>query len=255
MGAFFIPKTGGRLIAPHHITQACRRTQDALLVATEKPSPKFDPGGGSASTAQEGAPTPAPIGIISAKRELADWLVDWCSLVRDGLEVVATYDLDEHSRLQWLGTGERAEYLANHDAGMDFLDEITVLTRQLESPYVPRRIKKYIGNYGGGAVYVREGQDAVELADGTTVPVAEIRDTNSDMILNRTGTALQVSRIIKAYFKFDLDPKKIKDAERYDRKKTEGVKLEHVRIDDGAYVYRVEDVLNRLFAKEISPKT
>src|SRR5699024_11732267 len=43
-----------------------------------------------------------------------------------------SYDLDEHSRLEWLGSGERAEYLASHDAGQDFLDEITVLTKQLE---------------------------------------------------------------------------------------------------------------------------
>ena len=241
------------MIAPHHITQACRRTQDALLIATEKPSPRPDNGGGGGSSIE--APLPLPVGLISAKRELADWLQDWCSLVRDGLQIVATYDLDEHSRLEWLGTGERAEFLAQHDAGMDFLDEITVLTRQLESPYLPRAGKKYIGNYGGGAVYVREGQDTVELADGTTVPVLEIRDTNTDIVLNKTGTALQVSRIIKAYFKFDVDPKKIKDAERYDRKKTGGDKLEHVRIDDGAYVYKVEDVLNRLCSKEISPKT
>ena len=241
------------MINPHHITQAVRRTQDALLIATEKPSPRPDNGSGGGSSIE--APLPLPVGLISAKRELADWLTDWCSLVRDGLEVVATYDLDEHSRLEWLGTGERAEYLAGHDAGMDFLEEITALTRQLESPYLNRPNRKYIGNYGGGAVLVKEGQDTVELADGTTVPVIDIRDTNTDMVLRKTGTALQVSRIIKAYFKFDLDPKKIKDAERYDRKKTGGTRLEHVRIDDGAYVYKVEDVLNRLFAKEISPKT
>ena len=240
-------------MTPHHITQAVRRTQDALLIATEKPSPKPQNGGGGGSSIE--APLPLPVTLISAKRELADWLVDWCSLVRDGLQIVATYDLDEHSRLEWLGTGERAEFLAGHEACLDFLDEITTLTRQLESPYLNRPNRKYIGNYGGGAVLVKEGQDTVELADGTTVPVIDIRDTNTDMVLNKTGTALQVSRIIKAYFKFDLDPKKIKDAERYDRKKSGGNKLEHVRMDDGAYVYKVEDVLNRLCSKEISPKT
>src|SRR5699024_4582980 len=119
----------------------------------------------------------------------------------------------------------------------------------------PRGFKTYIGNYGGGAVYVREGQDTVELADGTTVPVLEIRDTNTDIVLNKTGTALQVSRIIKAYFGIDIGPKKIKDAERYDRKKAEGGKLEHIRTDNGANVYKVEDVLNRLCLKHFSPKT
>ena len=234
-----------------HIFQACERAQQALLVAEHKPSPR---GQGGGSNAVE-PPMPLPVGLISAKRELRDMLLDWVGLVSEGLEVVAHCDPTEPSMLEWLGSGERAEYLAAHDAGMDYLDEIEGITRQLESPYLPRAGKKYIGNYGGGAVLVKEGQDTVELADGTTVPVIDIRDTNTDMVLRKTGTALQVSRIIKAYFKFDLDPKKIKDAERYDRKKTGGNKLEHVRIDDGAYVYKVEDVLNRLFAKEISPKT
>ena len=220
-------------------------------MAEHKPSPKGQ-GGGSNSVE---APLPLPVTLISAKRELADWLTDWCSLVRDGLDVVANYDLDEHSRLEWLGTGERAEYLAGHETAQDFLDELTAITRSLESPYLNRPNRKYIGNHGGGAVFIREGQRTVELADGTEVPVIDINNSNTDMVLSKTGTALQVSRIIKAYFKFDLDPKKIKDAERYDRKKTEGAKLEHVRIDDGAYIYKVEDVLNRLFAKEISPKT
>ena len=240
------------MISSHHIAQACERTLEALLLATEKPSPKLTGGGGGSSIEP---PMPLPAGIISAKRELRDMLLDWVGLVSEGLEVVAHCDPTEPSMLAWLGSGERADYLAAHDAGMDYLDELEGITRQLESPYQPRAGKKYIGNYGGGAVLVKEGQDTVELADGTTVPVIDIRDTNTDMVLRKTGTALQVSRIIKAYFKFDLDPKKIKDAERYDRKKSGGNKLEHVRIDDGAYVYKVEDVLNRLFAKEISPKT
>ena len=239
------------MIQAHHITQAVERAQQALNIAQEKPSPKGQ-GGGSSNVEP---PMPLPAGVISAKRELRDMLLDWVGLVSEGLAVVAHCDPTEASMLTWLGSGERADHLAAHEAAQDFLDELTEVTKQIEAPYAPRRFKTYIGNYGGGAVYVREGQDTAELADGTTVPVIDIRDTNTDMVLRKTGTALQVSRIIKAYFKFDLDPKKIKDAERYDRKKSGGNKLEHVRIDDGAYVYKVEDVLNRLCSKEISPKT
>ena len=234
------------MIAPNHITQACRRTQDALLIATEKPSPKFDPGGGSASTAQEGAPTPAPIGLISARRELADWLTDWCSLVRDGLEVVATYDLDEHSRLEWLGTGERAEFLAGHDAGMDFLDEITVLTKQLESPYLPRAGKKYLGRHGGGDVYVRDGQTEVTLENGETHRVASIRAFNASQMLEREGTASEVADIIKAFFGHDITPTRIHDTQKNDKRKKEGAKLEPLRTEGKKHIYRVWDVLNRL---------
>ena len=240
------------MIQAHHIAQACERTLQALLIATEKPSPKLSGGGGGSSIEP---PMPLPAGVISAKRELRDMLLDWVGLVSEGLAVVAHCDPTEPSMLAWLGSGERADYLAAHEAAQDFLEELTEVTKQLENPYIPRRTKTYLGDYGGGAVYVREGQRTVELPDGTTVPVMEIRDANTQIVLDRTGTALQVSRIIKAYFKFDIEPKKIKDAERYDRKKSGGNKLEHVRIDDGAYVYKVEDVLNRLCSKEISPKT
>src|SRR5699024_7078357 len=154
---------GGGMISAHHIAQACERTLQALLIATEKPSPKLSGGGGGSSIEQ---PMPLPAGVISAQRELADWLTDCCSHMLDGLEVVTTDDLDEHSRLQWLGSGERAEFLAGHDAGMDFLDELTVLTKQLESPYLPRAGKKYIGWHGGGDVYVRDGQTEVTLENG-----------------------------------------------------------------------------------------
>ena len=239
------------MISPHHITQAVERAQQALSIAQEKPSPKGQ-GGGSSNVEP---PMPLPAGVISAKRELRDMLLDWVGLVSEGLAVVAHCDPTEASMLTWLGSGERADHLAAHEAAQDFLDELTEVTKQIEAPYAPRRFKAYIGNYGGGAVYVREGQDTVELADGTTVPVLEIRDTNTDIVLNKTGTALQVSRIIKAYFGFDIEPKKIKDAERYDRKKAEGGKLEHIRTDNGAYVYKVEDVLNRLCLKHFSPKT
>ena len=232
------------MINPHHITQACRRTQDALLIATEKPSPKPQNGGGGGASIEP--PMPLPVSLISAKRELADWLVDWCSLVRDGLEVVATYDLDEHSRLEWLGTGERAEYLAGHDAGLDFLDEITVLTRQLESPYLPRAGKKYIGNYGGGAVYIREGQQTVELADGETHNVTDLKAYNAAHMLDMEGTASDVANIIKAFFGHDITPKQIANTRDKDQRRSNDDGLKSLRKEGNAHIYRVWDVLNRM---------
>ena len=229
---------------PHHITQACRRTQDALLIATEKPSPKPQNGGGGGSSIE--APLPLPVTLISAKRELADWLMDWCSLVRDGLQIVATYDLDEHSRLEWLGTGERAEFLAGHDAGMDFLEELTALTKQLENPYLPRAGKKYIGNYGGGAVYVRDGQQQVTLADGETHNVTDLKAYNAAHMLDMEGTASDIANIIKAFFGHDITPQRIIMAHKNDKRKQEGPKLESLRKDGNSHIYKVWDVLNRL---------
>ena len=230
------------MISPHHITQAVERTQQALIVAEHKPSPKGQ--GGGSNTVE--APLPLPVGLISAKRELADWLTDWCSLVRDGLEVVATYDLDEHSRLEWLGTGERAEFLAGHDAGMDFLDEITVLTKQLESSYLPRAGKKCIGRHGGGDVYVRDGQTEVTLENGETHRVASIRAFNASQMLEREGTASEVADIIKAFFGHDITPTRIHDTQKNDKRKKEGAKLEPLRTEGKKHIYRVWDVLNRL---------
>lgn len=230
------------MIQAHHITQAVERTQQALIVAEHKPSPKGQ--GGGSNTVE--APTPLPVGLISAKRELADWLTDWCSLVRDGLEVVATYDLDEHSRLQWLGTGERAEYLAGHDAGMDFLDELTVLTKQLESPYLPRAGKKYIGWHGGGDVYVRDGQTEVTLENGETHRVASIRAFNASQMLEREGTASEVADIIKAFFGHNLTPKQIANTRDKDQRRSNDDGLKSLRKEGNAHIYRVWDVLNRM---------
>ena len=230
------------MISPHHITQAVERTQQALIVAEHKPSPKGQ--GGGSNTVE--APLPLPVGLISAKRELADWLTDWCSLVRDGLEVVATYDLDEHSRLQWLGTGERAEYLASHDAGQDFLDEITVLTKQLESPYLPRAGKKYIGWHGGGDVYVRDGQTEVTLENGETHRVASIRAFNASQMLEREGTASEVADIIKAFFGHDVTPKQIANTRDKDQRRSNDDGLKSLRKEGNAHIYRVWDVLNRM---------
>ena len=232
------------MINPHHITQACRRTQDALLIATEKPSPKPDNGGGGGSSIEP--PTPLPVTLISAKRELADWLMDWCSLVRDGLEVVATYDLDEHSRLEWLGTGERAEFLASHEAGMDFLEELTEVTKQLESPYLPRAGKKYLGYYGGGDVYIRDGQTEVTLANGETHNVTTIRAFNAANMLEREGTASEVSDIIKAFFGHDVTPKQIANTRDKDQRRSNDDGLKSLRKEGNAHIYRVWDVLNRM---------
>src|SRR5699024_1401232 len=230
------------MIAPHHIQQAVERTQQALIVAEHKPSPKGQ--GGGSNTVE--APLPLPVGLISAKRELADWLTDWCSLVRDGLGVVANYDLDEHSRLEWLGSGERAEYLAGHDAGMDFLDEITVLTKALENPYLPRAGKKYIGWHGGGDVYVRDGQTEVTLENGETHRVASIRAFNASQMLEREGTASEVADIVKAFFGHDVTPKQIANTRDKDQRRSNDDGLKSLRKEGNAHIYRVWDVLNRM---------
>ena len=243
------------MISPHHITQAVRRTQDALLIATEKPSPRPDNGGGGGSSVE--APMPLPVGLISAKRELADWLADWCSMVRDGLDVVANYDLDEHSRLQWLGTGERAEYLANHDAGMDFLDEITALTRQLEAPYLGRIEKTFLGLHKGEEVHIHKGQTLVELADGTTEHIESIKAWNRDHVRLAEGTAKEVSEMIWEFFGEYIKPRLIADTRNNDanpRTKREP-KLVSIRKDGRDHIYRVQDVLTRLSIENISEKS
>lgn len=240
------------MIEPRHIQQAIERALQALILATEKPSQKGDNIGGGGSITP---PLPLPVGIISAKRELRDILLLWTDLVSDGMDVVANCDPTESSMLAWLGGSERAGFLAAHDAGMDFLEELTLVTKAIEGAYLPRFGRKYLGHHGGGDVYVKEGQTEVTLADGTVERIETIRAFNANAMLMQEGTATEVAGIIKSYFGHTITPKQIKDTARYDKKKEAGIKLEHVRIDNGAYVYSVGDVLDRMVKKEISPKT
>ena len=129
---------------------------------------------------------------------------------------------------------------------MDFLEEITALTKQLENPYLPRAGKKYIGNYGGGAVYIREGQRTVELADGETHNVTDLKAYNAAHMLDMEGTASDVANIIETFFGHNITPQKITIAHRNDKTRKEGKRLEPTRKEGNSNIYRVWDVLNRL---------
>lgn len=193
---------------------------------------------------------PLPAGVISAKRELRDMLLDWVGMVSEGLEVVAHCDPTEHSMLAWLGSGERADYLAAHDAGMDYLDELEGITRQLESPYLPRAGKKYIGNHEGVALYAREGQATVELPTGDTVPIIEVKDAAADRLLTYEGNAEKVALIIETYFGHELKPKRITKAADNDKRNKKPNPLTPTQTVGRNHHYKVEDVLNRFFRKE-----
>ena len=240
------------MISAHHIAQACERTLEALLLATEKPSPKLTGGGGGSSIEP---PMPLPAGVISAKRELRDMLLDWVELVSEGLDVVAHCDPNESSMLGWLGSGERADYLAAHEAGMDYLDELEGITRKLESPYLPRAGKKYIGNYEGVALYAREGQKTVELPNGDTIPVIEAKDAAADHLLTYEGNAEKVALIIETYFGHELKPKRITKAADNDKRNSKPNPLTPTQTVGRNHHYKVEDVLNRFFRKEISARS
>ena len=236
------------MIQPHHITQAVERAQQALTIAQEKPSPKGQ-GGGSSNVEP---PMPLPAGVISAKRELRDMLLDWVGLVSEGLAVVAHCDPTEPSMLAWLGSGERADYLAAHEAAQDFLEEITEVTKQLEAPYLPRAGKKYLGYYGGGDVYVRDGQSTVELADGTVERVETIRTWAAHHVLEWTGTAQEVSKAIKDYFGHDITPVQIKKAQDNDKRRGREDGLVPVGQRGREYIYRLGSVLDRIKVKKNS---
>ena len=193
---------------------------------------------------------PLPAGVISAKRELRDLLGDWVALVSEGLEVVAHCDATEAAMLGWLGAGERADYLAGHEAGQDFIDELTELTKSLENPYLPRAGKKYWGNHDGQPIYIRDGQRDVKLDDGTTVPVTTLKDAAANKLLDYEGTAEQVALIINKYFGHEeLTARQITAAQRDDKRKKEGNKLEPVRTEGRNHIYTVFDVLKRLCQK------
>ena len=182
-------------------------------------------------------------------------LLDWVGLVSEGLEVVAHCDPTEPSMLAWLGSGERADYLAAHDAGMDYLDELEGITRKLESPYLPRAGKKYIGNHDGVALYAREGQKTVELPNGDTIPVIEAKDAAADRLLTYEGNAEKVALIIETYFGHELKPKRITKAADNDKRNNKPNPLTPTQTVGRNHHYKVEDVLNRFFRKEKSTRS
>src|SRR5699024_5151509 len=198
---------------------------------------------------------PLPAGVISAKRELRDLLLDWTALVSEGLAVVAHCDPTEPSMLAWLGSGERADYLAAHEAAQDFLEEITEVTKQLESPYLPRAGKKYIGNYKGAALYAREGQRTVELPSGDTIPVIEAKDAAALRLLDYEGTAEHNARIIQSYYEHELKTKSITTAADKDRQNNRTNPLTNTQTVGRNHHSKVEDVPDRLIRKKNSPRS
>src|SRR5699024_6072283 len=116
----------------------------------------------------------------------------------------------------------KADWLAEQDVAVDFLDELTVVTKKIEQPHLPRAGKKYLGYYGGGDVYIRDGQQEVTLANGETHNVTTIRAFNAANMLEREGTASEVSDIIKAFFGHDVKPQRIIMAHKNDKRKQSG---------------------------------
>lgn len=228
---------------PALIQQAIERALQALILATEKPSPKGDNIGGGGSITP---PLPMPVGIISAKRELRDILLLWTDLVSDGMGIVEDCDPTERDMLEWLAGNERATFLVAQDVAGDFLDELTTITKSLENPYLPRFGRKYLGHHGGGDVYVKEGQTEVTLADGETHRVETIRAFNAAQMLEQEGTASEVADIIKGFFGHTISVRQIVKARDNDRRKTTGPKLESVRQEGKDHIYKVWDVLNRI---------
>lgn len=224
---------------------------NALILAQYKPSPKGQ-GGGSSNVEP---PTPLPVGLISAKRELRDLLLLWVDLVSDGMDVVANCDPTDHSMLEWLAGNERAQFLAAHDAAGGFLDELTAVTKSLENPYLPRFGRKYLGHHGGGDVYVKEGQTEVTLADGTVERVTTVRDWSTHHVLEWTGTAQEVSKAIKDYFGHDITPKQVQQAQKDDKRRGNDNGLVPVSTRGREYVYKVGDVLNRIKVKKNTQPT
>ena len=228
---------------PHLIQQAIERTLVALTIATTKPSPRGDNGGGGGAIEP---PLPLPVGIISAKRELRDILLLWVDLVSDGMDVVAHCDPTDTSMLEWLAGNERATFLAAHDAAGDFLDELTTITKSLESPYLPRNGYKYIGNVAGSPLYAKDGQKEVTLPDGETMTVQAAKEHAANNLLNYEGTAEKVALIISEYFGHAITPRQVSEAQRNDKRKEGGRKLEPIRTDGRTHIYTVFDVLERL---------
>lgn len=231
------------MISPLHIKQAIERAIESLALSTTKPGPR---GGLRVSGGTTEPPAPMPEGITWGKRLLHERVISWASMIGEEQQIVVDADFDDIPLLCWLH--KQAHHLAAHDEAQQFLDEITVAVKLIESPYAPRTPMRFLGVHGGGEVRVRQSQELVELEDGRVEHVESVKAWNRDQVLLHEGTAAEVAEMIWEFFGEYINPRKIaltRSNDNDDKHKPEQP-LQSVRKDGKNHIYRVYDVLTRL---------
>lgn len=171
---------------------------DALSIAEHPPAPKGGQGGSAG-----GSRPPMPTAILDAKLDLKQKLVSWTLMVSEEAEVVINCDDNSYSIAGWLYT--KADWLAEHPAVDDFIDEVEECVKALRRPYASKDERRLVHITDDGAlVYAWPWEATKQLPDGTVERTHTLRERLKGRTMDKTLAAPNVSAVLREIFDMDV---------------------------------------------------
>ena len=220
------------------VREACDNIHDALTMSESPPTNGGGKGGVSKSR------PPMPTAVIDARVELKHILVSWALLISQEGQFVVDCEDEAMSITGWIY--QKADWLGNHDAVDDFLEEVGKSVQIIRYLYRGRDERLFCGIHAGHAIYANPGQTTVVLPDGSVERVEVLREEMRGQMSEVIDTAGNVAAIIRTYFGAQVTAKRIRKAEEDDRLSPRMDRLEPAAMDGKVRLFRVSDVLTRL---------
>lgn len=170
---------------------------DALSIAEHPPAPK----GGQPGSISASRP-PMPTTILDAKLDLKQKLTSWALMISDEAEVVINCDDNSYSIAGWLYT--KADWLAEHPALDDFIDEIEECVKALRRPYASKDERRLVTIFNEAPIYAWPWETTVRLPDGTVHLTHTLREQLRGQTMDRTLAAPNVSAVLREIFNMDV---------------------------------------------------
>ena len=179
------------------VRNACDAVHDALSIAEHPPAPKVGQGGSAGASRP-----PMPVSILDAKLDLKQKLTSWALMISDEAEVVITCDDNSYSIAGWIYT--KADWLAEHPALDDFLEEIEECVKALRRPYASKDERRLVTIFNGTPVYAWPWERVITLPDGRVEQTHTLREELKGRTLDRTLAAPNVSAVLREIFDMDV---------------------------------------------------
>ncbi|RBP66419.1 hypothetical protein DFO66_103366 [Brevibacterium sanguinis] len=208
---------------PAHIRRLCDSIHDALALAEHPPSSSGTPSGGVGQSRP-----PIPTTILSAKEDLKAKLVSWARMIGEDGEFVIDCDDDTLSIAAWVYT--KADWLADHPAADDFVDEIDECVRALRRPYASKEERFLVTVMAGVRVYAYPWERTVLLPDGTVGDTYQLRQELYQRTRKEILPAANVSAVLDKIFGMEVSADAIRKAAKRGtlEKRPEGFLVERV---------------------------
>lgn len=170
---------------------------DALSISEHPPAPK----GGQGGSAGASRP-PMPVSILDAKLDLKQKLTSWALMVSEEAEVVINCDDNSYSIAGWIYT--KADWLAEHPALDDFMDEIEECIKALRRPYASKDERRLVTIFNEAPIYAWPWETTIRLPDGTVHLAHTLREELKGQTMDRTLAAPNVSAVLREIFNMDV---------------------------------------------------